>query len=84
MAIDLSRVKSVLTEVDALVQELDGVASSDAKSWAQQGGGDRRREQAKRSQELQLLASRLELAAQLVRNEFWVYKGEVDPLNRRR
>lgn len=84
MAIDLSRVRSVLTEVDALVTELDGVGGSDDKSWAAQPGGDKRREQAKRSQELQLLATRLELAASLVRVEFWHYKGEVDPLNRRR
>lgn len=87
--VDLSRVKSVLVEIEALIQELDGLDLSDDKSWAEQGSGGKARDnlrqlRAQKSQELQLLATRFELAASLVRVEFWHFKGEIDPLNRRR
>lgn len=82
--IDLSRVKSVLVDVEALVSELHGLDFNDPQSWTNKTKGEIRELRAQRSQELQLLATRLELAASLVRVEFWHAKGEVDPLGRRR
>lgn len=82
--IDLSGVKSVLQEILPLVKELDGLDLDETKALADQSKGRARQDRAQRSQELNLLASRLELAAQLVRNEYWYARGETDPLNRRR
>ena len=82
--IDLTRVRSVLTECQALVDDLHGLDLDDSRSVSDQTKGAKRQERAKRSQELQMLATRFELAAALTRIEFWTAKGEVDPLNRRR
>lgn len=82
--IDLSGVKSVLAEVQALVNDLDGRELDDSAAITSQSKGAARQAKAQRSQDLQLLATRLELAAGLVRNEYWFARGEVDPLNRRR
>lgn len=82
--IDLSRVKSVLVEVEALVADLDGKALDDTDAITSQSKGHARQQKAKMSQDLQLLAVRLEMAAALVRNEYWFARGEVDPLDRRR
>ena len=82
--IDLAAVRSVLMEVESLVAQLDGLELDDTDALSSQSKGAARKEKAQRSQELQLLAVRLELAASLVRNEYWFARGEVDPLNRRR
>lgn len=86
--IDLSKVKSIMVEVEALIAELDGREYDDQKAWdtAKDGrpGRASREERAKIAKQLQLLAVHFEMAAALARNEYWFGKGEVDPLNRRR
>lgn len=79
--IDLSRVKTVLSEVQDLVEDLHGLDLDDSDAITNQSKGNARRERAQRSQELQLLATRLELAAALTRNEYWFARGEKDPLS---
>lgn len=79
--IDLSRVRSVLKDVNDLVEELDGLALDERDALTSQSKGELRQMKAQRSQELQLLATRLELAASLTRVEFWYARGESDPLN---
>lgn len=82
--IDFTRLKLVLEEIDALVEDLDGKALDETAALTNQSKGEARRERAQRSQDLQLLASRLELAAQLVKVEFWNARGEGDPLSTER
>ena len=79
--IDLTKVRSVLQEVHDLIAELDGLSLDDSAAVTSQSKGLARQERAKRSHELQLLATRLELAAALTRNEYWFARGETDPLN---
>jgi len=79
--IDLTRVRIVLAEVGALVEELDGAELDETAAIDSQTKSKARSIRAKRSQNLQLIAGRLELAAQLVRNEYWFARGEIDPLN---
>lgn len=78
--IDLSRVRAVLADVEPLIRELDGLELDDSDAITSQSKGKARQERARRSQELQLLASRFELAAALVRIEYWTARGEMDPL----
>lgn len=82
--IELSRVKSVLVEVSALMKGLDGINFEDRDAISNKPPGKVREEKARVSQDLNLLADSLELAAQLVRVEYWHARGEVDPLDRRR
>lgn len=82
--IDLTRVKSVMTEIELLIRELDGVELDETDAVASQSKGQARQLKAQKSQELNLLGQRLDLAAALVRNEYWFARGEVDPLNRDR
>lgn len=82
--IDLTKVKSVLAEVDSLVQSLHGQDLDESKAVESQSKGRNRVERARLSQDLNLLAQRLELAAGLVKNEYWFARGEVDPLDRER
>lgn len=84
MTVNLSRVRAILNEAQVLVDELDGLELDDSRSYMDQSKGNARQERAKRTQELQLLATRFELAAALVRVEFWYVKGESDPLEPRR
>lgn len=79
--IDFTPLKVVLEEVEALVDDLDGKDLDETAALTNQSKGEARRERAQMSQDLQLLASRLELAAQLVKVEFWTARGEGDPLN---
>lgn len=79
--IDFTRLKAVLEEADSLIEDLDGVDLDETKALTSQSSGDARRERAQLSQNLQLLASRLELAAQLVRVEYWSARGEENPLD---
>lgn len=78
--IDLSKVKAVLSEIDLLIADLDGFNLDDSDAITNQSKGKARQERAQRSQELQLLATRLELAAALTRCEYWFARGERDPL----
>jgi hypothetical protein len=78
--INFTRLKVVLEEVDALVEDLDGKDLDETAALTSQSKGEARQLRAQMSQDLQLLASRLELSAQLVKIEFWNARGEGDPL----
>lgn len=76
--IDLSSVKSVLDEANSLATALDGIDLDETDAVISQSRGEARRIKARHSQDLQLLANRLELAAALVRTEYWFARGEKD------
>lgn len=82
--IDLGRVRTVLEEVNALVEELDGLRLDERDANDSQGGSKLRHIKARRSQALNLLASRFELAAALTRVEYFYARGEPDPTQPRR
>lgn len=76
--IDLSRVREVIAEATEIVDELDGVELDETDALTSTGA--KRTAKAQRSQALQLLATRFELAAALTRIEYWYARGETDPL----
>jgi len=78
--IDLNRVRAVLDEVDELIEDLDGLDLDETDAVTSQSKGEARRFKAQKSQDMQLLANRLELAAALVRIEYWAARGNGDPL----
>ena len=84
MTIELDRVRAVLREVDALVDELDGLELDDRRELDVTATKVERSDRARVNQALNLLADRLGLAAALVRTEYWYGKGEPDPLAPRR
>lgn len=80
--IDLDRVKKILTEdVFELLDGLDKFDLDETGAIEGQTKSKARTLRAEKSKELLLLADRLELAANLVRNEYWYARGEVDPLD---
>lgn len=79
--INLHIVRRVLDHASEMVDSLDGLPLDESDAITSQSKGEARRIRAQRSQDLQLLATRLELAAALVRNEYWFARGEIDPLN---
>lgn len=78
--IDLTRVRACLKDADRLVTTLDGQSLDETDALTSQSKGAARVRKAEMSQDLQLLATRLELAAALVRVEYWYARGEDDPL----
>ena len=74
--INLSKVNSVLDECDRLAAELDG-QTLDERLGAQDKAAAREA-RITRSRDLQQLAHLLELAATLVRNEYWHARGGKD------
>lgn len=78
--IDLTRVREVLSEALSIVDDLDGLALDESDAVASQSKSKARQVKAQRSQDLQLLATRFELAASLTRIEYWYARGENDPL----
>lgn len=82
--IDLSRVQEVLDEARDLIQELHGVELDETKALTSQSRGEARRVRAQQSQDLRRLAELFELCASLVRNEYWVARGETDYIHDRR
>lgn len=78
--IDFAAVKRTLKEAVELVDTLDHQDLDETAALTSQSKGDARRQRAQMSQDLQLLANRLELAASLVRVEYWFARGESDPL----
>lgn len=82
--IDLERVRGVLGQVHDLMEDLEGQDLDDSRAVEDQSKGKARQERARKAQDLQLLASRLEFAAALVRNEYWFARGELDPLDPQR
>lgn len=79
--IDLTKVKTVLSEVQDLIEALHGVDLDEGRAVEDNSKGKARQERAKKSQELNLLSDRLMLASSLVRSEYWYARGEIDPLN---
>lgn len=82
--IDLEKTLIVLQECGELAAELNGQELDETDAVTAQSKGDLRRQRAQMSQDLQLLATRLELAAGLVRVEYWFARGERDPLRANR
>lgn len=78
--IDLTKVREIVDEATALIDELDGFELDETNAVKSQAKSSIRTLKAKKSQNLQLLATRLELAAQLVRVEYWYARGEADPI----
>lgn len=78
--IDLTRVRNVLREANEIIDDLHGKDLDETAAITSQSKGQLRQERAQMSQDLQLLAGRLELAAQLTRVEYWYARGESDPL----
>lgn len=78
--IELDAVERLLQEANELVGELNGREFDDRKALTEQNKSNARKERARMSQDLNLLAGRLDLAAHLVRNEYWFARGEADPL----
>ncbi len=80
--IDLEKVKRMLEgEIVDLIDGLHGVDLDDVGAIESQTKSKIRTFRAEKSKELLLLADRLELCANLVRNEYWYAKGEEDPLH---
>lgn len=77
--IDLSMVRACLATATQLIEDLDGKELDETDAVTSQSRGELRKVKAQRSQDLQLLATRLELAGALVRNEYWYARGEQDP-----
>lgn len=79
--IDLSKVRSILEQCTELLDGLNGQELDETDALVSQSKGGARQRKARLSQDLQLLATRLELAAALVRNEYWFARDGVDPLD---
>lgn len=77
--IDLTSTKNILADVEGLIDDLHGCELDETDAITSQSKGEARRIRAQRSQDLQYVATRLELAAQLVRVEYWHARGEDDP-----
>lgn len=77
--IDLNPVRRVLDDVQNLIDNLDGQELDETNAIVSQSRGEVRKHRAQLSQDLQLLATRLELAASLARIEYWYARGEKDP-----
>lgn len=77
--IDLTNAQRALDEANTLMSFLDGVELNESDALTSQSRGEARKIKAQHSQNLQLLANRLELAAALVRTEYWFARGEADP-----
>lgn len=76
--IRLTAARAALDDVAVLIAEVDGVQLQD---WPdQEGDRHARKEKAQLTRKLLLIADRLDLAAQLVRAEYWFAKGEPDIL----
>lgn len=79
--IDLSRTRDILVECLQIVDELHGLALDESDAIEGKGRAEIRQERARMSQDIQLLATRLELAAAAARIEYWYARGERDPLS---
>lgn len=79
--IDMAPTKKVLLEALEIIEELQGRPLDEQDAVENQSTGDARRERARLSQNLQYVATRLELAAALVRVEYWHARGRPDPLH---
>ena len=77
--IDLGRVTKILHEAEELIEELHGSPLDERAAVESSTAGEERKRRARQSQALNLLSDRLELAAALVRVEYWQARGYEDP-----
>lgn len=78
--INLTTARRVLADAQVLIEALDGHHLDETDAVTSQSRGVDRKKRAQMSQDLQLLATRLELAASLVRVEYWHARGADDPV----
>lgn len=77
--INLKAARRAIDDAVQLIEDLDGRELDETHAITSQSRGALRKEKAQMSQDLQLIATRLELAASLVRVEYWHARGEGDP-----
>ena len=77
----MTQAQAVLDECRDLVTSLHGQDLDESNAIDSQSKGEARKRKAELSQDLNFLATRLELAAALVRIEYWWARGEADPTN---
>lgn len=77
----MTKTRAVLAECTELVDALHDQDLDETDAVESQSKGEARRRKAQLSQDLNFLATRLELAAALVRVEYWYARGEADPTN---
>jgi hypothetical protein len=77
--INLTTARRAIDDAVTLIAELDGQELDETHAITSQSRGALRKRKAEMSQDLQLAATRLELAASLVRVEYWHARGEGDP-----
>lgn len=75
----MTKTRAVLDECRELVTSLHGQELDESDAVESQSKGEARKRKAQLSQDLNLLAARLELAAAMVRVEYWWARGEEDP-----
>lgn len=80
MSINVTHALGLLDDVMNRLEDLNGRSHHDPDPTQRISKNDAR-EKARVASELQLISSRLELTAALVRNEYWHARGEADPLN---
>ena len=78
MAINLNKTRDVVEECLGALDDLNGRRHDDPDDC---GTRSERHERAATSRQLHFLATRLELAAALVRSEYWTAKGFPDHIN---
>lgn len=78
--IDLAIVLTILDEVTKGAARLHQQDLDETNAVQSSARTNIRAERAQKSQDLQYLAGRLELAAALIRNEYWIARGKPDPL----
>lgn len=79
--IELQQAWAVLQDAIELMNSLDGVEHDESDAVTSQARGNLRKQKAQTSQDLLRLAARLDLAAELVRNEYWYSRSGTDPLH---
>lgn len=77
----MTKTRAILAECTELIDSLDGQDLDETNAVESQSKGAERKRRAQLSQDLNFVASRLELAAALVRVEYWYARGEDDPTN---
>ena len=81
--INLSKVDAIIEEAGRLMDDLDGKVLDETLA-GQQDRASAREERVQRSRDLQQLAHLFELAATLVRNEYWHARGGQDMIHGRK
>lgn len=79
-AIDLTDVSRIVDKAYDTIDRLDGQVYDDRTAVTSQSKGRARQDNARLGQSLNRLADHLELAAKLVRNEYWAARGDGDSM----